>query len=301
MNTGMIDINEGALSRWTRRSYAVLLLLVGAAILAGGVMLVAYRGSLYYLTAGLVLGSSGILIWRRDRRGVWFYGAVLAGTLAWAIWEVGFEPWGLVVRLAAPLVLGLPLLLRSIRPVGRQATALRGFPGWSVFAGGIVVALLLGVGFHAIGTTQPIDPLLQRGIADAPGQLAQPRVATTRGDWPAYGNDQGGTRFSPLTQITPQNVDQLQVAWEADTGPAEPSMSVSLEVTPINVGDSLYLCNAYNVVISLDAETGRERWRHNMTREIAPSAKPCRGVSYYRVPDCSGILCRTDSRGQSIG
>jgi quinoprotein glucose dehydrogenase len=289
MNTSAIDINEGALHRWTRRSYAVVLVLVGAAMLAGGVTLVAYGGSLYYLIAGLVLGSSGILIWRWDRRGVWLYSAMLAGTLAWAIWEVGFEPWGLVVRLAAPLVLGLPLLLRSIRPVGPQALELRGLRGWPVFAGGIVVALLLGVGFHAIGTTQPIDPLLQRGIAHAPARLAQPLAAVTRGDWPAYGNDQGGTRFSPLTQITPQNVDQLQVAWEADTGPAEPSMSVSLEVTPINVGDALYLCNAYNAVISLDAETGHERWRYNMTRDAPPSGKPCRGVSYFRVPQANGL------------
>ncbi|HMH65232.1 MAG TPA: hypothetical protein VK515_06580, partial [Rhizomicrobium sp.] len=32
-------------------------------------------------------------------------------------------------------------------------------------------------------------------------------------DWPAYGHDGGGGRFSPLTQITPDNVSQLQVAW----------------------------------------------------------------------------------------
>ena len=212
MNNSLIDINEGALSQWTRRCYAVLLVLVGAAMLAGGVTLVAYGGSFYYFIAGVLLGSSGILIWRKDRRGVWLYSAMLAGTLAWAIWEVGFEPWGLVVRLAAPLVLGLPLLLRAVRPLDSQATALEGLRGWLVFAVGFGVALVLGVGFHAIGTTQPIDPLLQRGTTHTPARLAQSLAAVTRGDWPAYGNDQGGTRFSPLTQITPQNVDQLQVA-----------------------------------------------------------------------------------------
>src|SRR5258707_7860218 len=140
----MIDINEGALSRWTRRCYAVLLVLVGAAMLAGGVALVAYGGSFYYFIAGVLLGSSGILIWRRDRRGVWLYSVILAGTLAWAIWEVGLEPWGLVVRLAAPLVLGLPLLLRAVRPLDSQATALEGLRGWLVFAVGFGVALVLG-------------------------------------------------------------------------------------------------------------------------------------------------------------
>src|SRR5260370_28668459 len=243
----MIDINEGALSQWSRRCYAVLLVLVGAAMLAGGVTLVAYGGSFYYFSAGVLLGSSGIRIWRKDRRGLWLYSAMLAGTLAWAIWEVGFEPRGLVVRLATPLVLGLPLLLRAVRPVGAQATALRGVRGWPVCAAGFGGALLLGVGLHALGTTQAIDPLLQRGTTHAPAQLAQPLAAMTRGDWPAYGNDQGGTRFIPLTQITPQNIHPLRVAWEADTGPAHPTMQARLEATPINVGDALYLCNAYNI------------------------------------------------------
>jgi quinoprotein glucose dehydrogenase len=289
------NIADSNLSRWTRRSYAFLLVLISTGLVAGGLMLAAYGGSTYYLAAGLVMGSSGVLIWRENPRGIWLYGAVLVGTLAWAIWEIGSDTWGLVARLAAPVVLGFPLLLRPIRRIGGSAamdgyaTVLRRFRGWPVFGGGVALALLAGAGLHAIGTIKPVDPLFQHGtLAHAPDRLAQPLAAMTRGDWLQYGNDQGGTRFSPLTQITPRNVEQLEVAWEADTGPAVPGMKVSLEVTPINVGDALYLCNAYNSVISLDAETGHERWRHNMTRETPPSAKPCRGVSYYRVPDATG-------------
>jgi len=158
-----------------------------------------------------------------------------------------------------------------------------------VCAAGFGGALLLGVGLHALGTIHPIDPLLQRGTVHAPERLAHPLAAITGSDWTAYGNDQGGTRFSPLTQITPQNVDKLEVVWEADTGPVGPGPEPSLEVTPISVGDALYLCNAYNAVISLDAETGRERWRYNMTRDGPPSGKPCRGVSYFRVPQANGL------------
>ena len=36
--------------------------------------------------------------------------------------------------------------------------------------------------------------------------------------WSAYGGDAGGTRYSPLTQITPANVSRLQVAWPFRTG-----------------------------------------------------------------------------------
>ena len=69
-----------------------------------------------------------------------------------------------------------------------------------------------------------------------------------------------------------------------DAGPAR-----RLQVTPIHVGDALYVCNAHNAVISLDAETGRERWRFDMTGAVPPSGKPCRGVSYYRAPGATGV------------
>ncbi|MBL8771151.1 MAG: PQQ-binding-like beta-propeller repeat protein, partial [Phenylobacterium sp.] len=50
--------------------------------------------------------------------------------------------------------------------------------------------------------------------------------------------------------------------------------------TPLQVGDMLYACTPTNVVIALDADTGREKWRHD------PKVKPhfwhrCRGVAYW--------------------
>ena len=280
------DIAENGFGRWIRRVFSLLLALVGITLTAGGLALVAYGGSFYYLCAGLVAVSSAILLWQRDRRGIWLYGALLVGTLAWAIWEVGFDPWGLVARLTTPCVLGIPFMLRPIR---RMGASVAGLQGWPVFGGGLVIALLVGTGLHAF-VTQPAAPVFQRGaLPQAPGLLAQPLAEITREDWLQYGNDAGGTRFSPLTQITPQNISQLEVAWEADIGPMTPGVAVgALEVTPINVGDALYLCNPYNTVIALDSETGKERWRYNMTLQDPPSGKPCRGVSYYRVPDAAG-------------
>lgn len=200
-------------------------------------MLAWYGGSPYYLLTGIAVVVSGILIWRRDGRGVLVYVAVLASTTTWAIWEVGFDGWQLLPRLLAPFVLGLALLPPSVRLGGRQSPATR-VGGWPAFAGALV--------------------LVQ---GRAPGKLPQSLARITSEDWPAFGNDQGGTRFSPLADLTPENVGRLEKVWEAETGPDTPGPATALEATPIMVGSALYLCDGHNRVLALDAETGRERRR----------------------------------------
>ena len=91
------------------------------------------------------------------------------------------------------------------------------------------------------------------------------------------------------TRLKPDNVGGLALAWEADVGPATPGPRGALQVTPIHVGGALFVCNAHNAVLSLDAETGRERWRFDMTGPVPPSGKPCRGVSYHRTPGATGV------------
>jgi quinoprotein glucose dehydrogenase len=87
---------DSPLNRLVRRGYAALLVLLGAALLLGGIVLIAYGGSFYYALAGAALGLSGVLIWRQDRRGILLYAAVLIATVGWAVMEVGLGGWGLV-------------------------------------------------------------------------------------------------------------------------------------------------------------------------------------------------------------
>src|SRR5262245_65977253 len=82
-------------------------------------------------------------------------------------------------------------------------------------------------------------------------------------DWPEYGRDKGGLRFSPLTQITPANVGDLKVAWtyhhhDISDG-SDGASRTSFNATPIVVDGSLYFCTGKNRVIALDPETGQER------------------------------------------
>ena len=69
-------------------------------------------------------------------------------------------------------------------------------------------------------------------------------------DWPAYGHDAGGTRYSPLTQITPKNVAKLRRAWTYHTGELQgtrDSVRVgttrrsAFQTTPLMIGGVLYL------------------------------------------------------------
>jgi quinoprotein glucose dehydrogenase len=86
-------------------------------------------------------------------------------------------------------------------------------------------------------------------------------------EWPFYGADQGGSKYSQLDQINRSNVSRLKVAWEWKTGEAPlPDFKTTpgnFEVTPIMIGGVLYLSTPYNRVVALDAESGRELWSYD--------------------------------------
>ena len=89
--------------------------------------------------------------------------------------------------------------------------------------------------------------------------------APTQLDWPFYGRTAGGTRFSPLTRITRDNVSKLVVAWRYHTGEPvlELSKQPSLQVTPIVVDNVMYISTPLGKVMALDPATGREIWRYD--------------------------------------
>ena len=75
-------------------------------------------------------------------------------------------------------------------------------------------------------------------------------------DWPEYGGDKGGLKWSPLTQVTRENVGALQVAWtyhHGDVSDGTQGMTrSSFNATPIVVDDALFFCTGFNRVIALD-------------------------------------------------
>jgi quinoprotein glucose dehydrogenase len=94
-----------------------------------------------------------------------------------------------------------------------------------------------------------------------PAQELRDRAA---GDWPSYGGDPGGSRYSPLTQISVANVEKLKQVWEFHTGDVSDGSAdrprSEFEATPIVVDGALYFSTPFDRVIALDPETGRQRW-----------------------------------------
>lgn len=291
-----------ARSPWFPRVFAIVLGLVAIVLLIGGGQLLTLGGSPYYVLCGAIVLAIAILSWRRNPLGAWLYGLMLAATLAWAIWEAGFVGWALAPRLIAPFVLGLGFLVRSTRGAGEPAVPTWS-RGWRGLAVGLVGGLAVGSAAFAVGPGHPSDPAFEAGSQTTRPAFTPVATSGAPGDWLNYGNDQGGTRYSPLAQLTPGNVDRLKLAWSLDLGTGPGGKITQLEVTPIKIGPSLYICTAYNDVLSVDAETGRVNWRFRSGNALkSASSAACRGVAYYKVPNATGacaeriITNTTDAR-----
>lgn len=92
-------------------------------------------------------------------------------------------------------------------------------------------------------------------------------------DWRFYGNDAGHTKFSPLTQITPDNVNRLAVAWEFDTK----TPGRKWQNTPVVINNMMYITLQNGGVVALEPETGREIWRF----ETPVRGRSVRAVAYW--------------------
>ncbi|TCW33763.1 glucose/quinate/shikimate family membrane-bound PQQ-dependent dehydrogenase [Gulbenkiania mobilis] len=271
---------HGRLIRLTVLVFALFAL----AFLGGGGLLVWLGGSPYYLVAGLMLLATAWLLWRRPLHAFWLYIVLLAGTMVWSVIEVGLDGWQLVPRLDLWIVLGLWLALPWVPnrlstthgavKLAREVTLLR-------------IVLLLAAVLLVYGVFfRPAPGTLEGSLAEttAPGNQAAhfaPR------DWSAYGHSGYGDRYAPLSQITPANVARLERAWEFHTGDFKGSGDpdeMANEVTPLKANGMLYICTPHNIVIALDPDTGRERWRFNprINRDASHYQHMiCRGVAYY--------------------
>jgi len=149
-----------------------------------------------------------------------------------------------------------------------------------------------------------VTRLLMRGVTAARlaalAALAAPLLPARAQEWPVFGGDPGGMRYSPLTAIDRGNVGTLQVAWTWATGevpiPATDSTKAArpgtFQATPLMINDTLYLSTPYNRVVALDAGTGRELWSYDPGAYRA--GQPSNGTGFVH----RGVAAWSDGRGR---
>jgi quinoprotein glucose dehydrogenase len=106
---------------------------------------------------------------------------------------------------------------------------------------------------------------------------------TSEEEWPEYLGGPDRNHYSTLTQITPENVKNLQVAWSYSTPD-----SGQMQVNPIIVNGILYGVTSSVQAFALDAATGKEIWRFG--DPLKNWASTSRGVSYWREENDERIL-----------
>ncbi|MCC6510181.1 MAG: pyrroloquinoline quinone-dependent dehydrogenase [Pirellulaceae bacterium] len=112
-------------------------------------------------------------------------------------------------------------------------------------------------------------------------------------DWISVGGDRGCQRYSTLTQINRENVDQLKVAWTFHTGEVKDGRGKTIECTPIIIDGTMFITTAERIVLALDAATGMVRWRFDPL-SAGPHAGPLssggvnRGAAYWSDGQAGG-------------
>ncbi|RUX95969.1 membrane-bound PQQ-dependent dehydrogenase, glucose/quinate/shikimate family, partial [Mesorhizobium sp. M2A.F.Ca.ET.040.01.1.1] len=255
---------------------SLVLFLIGLILGGGGIWLVALGGSWYYLIAGLVFLITAWLLFSRRSTSLWLYALFVLATLCWAVWEIGFDWWQLGPRGGVIVLIALWLLT----PWARRG--LRGPDGRAPLILAVLASLAVA------GYSMTADP------HDIAGTLGTEKVAAAAnlggdmpaGEWHFYGRTPFGQRYSPLDQITPDNVAKLQPAWTYRTGDVKGPDDIgetTYQVTPLKVGDALFICTPHNFAIAIDAASGKEKWRYDPKIKLDNNRQhqTCRGVSYY--------------------
>jgi quinoprotein glucose dehydrogenase len=280
---------------------AIVVGFFGIALAAGGIWLIVLDGSRYYLAAAIGFLLTAVLLVRRSPAALAVFAVLVAGTLGWALREVGLDWWPLAARGGIIVVLGLFLLTpvvtralgtaaagKDVEPPPVPVTAFRG-AGLSLTAA-LAVACAAGVASWFVDRHQVVGMAPDSRAGVPPDALGVPP-----GEWHAYGRTAFGQRYAPLNQITPANVGQLDVAWTYRTGdlrgrPGDPE-ETTFQVTPLKIGNRLFLCTPHQSIIALDATTGTEIWRYDpkIRGNLALQHLTCRGLSYHgggtaRVP-----------------
>ncbi|HEV2596552.1 MAG TPA: membrane-bound PQQ-dependent dehydrogenase, glucose/quinate/shikimate family [Sphingomicrobium sp.] len=269
---------------------ALVMALIGLTLSFGGAWLLILGGSLYYLVAGLAMLASAVLLFRGRLLGGWIYIGLFIVTATCGFAEARGNAWAMVPWLIAPLM----ILVWTLLVMPTLAASPR---RWRYAGAAIAVSIVFVIASFVVLDANGGSAIAALPVQSSPG-FGDPSGAATGADWTAYGGTNAAWRFSPLTQITPANVGRLRKVWELHTGGmprnADYVKLYGTENTPLKVGSLLYTCTAKNIVLAIDAASGKPVWRvdPHVPDQWIPYTTACRGVAYYRTPgSAASAMC----------
>ncbi|KZR31084.1 MULTISPECIES: pyrroloquinoline quinone-dependent dehydrogenase [Enterobacter cloacae complex] len=156
---------------------------------------------------------------------------------------------------------------------------------------------------QAPGTTKTTDDASTgngggQKVASA-NQPATPLVPGTA-TWDSFHGQLNAQKYSPLTQITADNVGKLTKVWEFHTGDVSDGKgdtpATVWSATPIFANDTLYIGTPFDRLIALDPGTGKEKWHYDTKSSRKALTQPVlknRGVSYWQAKQpVNGQACQ---------
>ncbi|WP_379544174.1 membrane-bound PQQ-dependent dehydrogenase, glucose/quinate/shikimate family [Psychrobacter sp. R86515] len=293
---------------------AIIMAIFAAPLFIGGAYLLSLGGSPYYLIAGVIILTTAFLLFKKHWSAYGLYALFIVATMAWALWESGFYWWALAPRVGFPLIFGLLMLLPWVSnkmrgpktQVAANAAANTSTTNnakksplyyWGLLVS-VAVGALLSFGSLANNATDKLGELDLTAANDDEQNVSSDETSANLGDplsngqqtpdgeWSAYGRTDYGQRYSPLDKINTDNVKDLELAWQIQTGDVKGPNDVgetTYQATPLKIGNGLYLCTPHNWVLALDADSGETLWKFDpqVEENLQRQHQTCRGVSYY--------------------
>jgi quinoprotein glucose dehydrogenase len=193
------------IGHWLVMLLGAIVAIFGVLIAGGGAWLASLGGSWYYVLAGIGLLATAWFLFRRDIMALWVYLVTYVGTLLWALWEVGLDPWAQVPRLVAPTLILLLILIAVPALQRRSADNNR-----RTVAAGLAIAFVAG--FSATVMMSDSDGVAMAQEADAPVETPAPD-AETLDDQPSV----------PATSVEPAAAGDEPAVEPDAAAPAQPT------------------------------------------------------------------------------
>src|SRR4051812_23388946 len=163
----------------------------------------------------------------------------------------------------------------------------------------------------ALTTLASLDIAVAVAAAARTRNAAPALDATAYEAWRSYGGSNENIKYSALTQITPQNIGSLRVAWTYASGEASETNKTDMKTNPLIVNGLLYGLNPQLRLFALDAATGNEKWVYdpvhvplkgkNVGRgDFASSTKISRGVAFYKGSETDQRIIYAPGGGHAL-